>query len=128
VQTGAFYQWQTPGTDDADGWAKDPGRPAPHSWLPPALFTVLALAAGYTLARPGRRGARLPGAAAPPRRRYPQLYVPSVSEGGERCLDYGDFAVFGDREVLQEVRTILAAEGFQPARTRANDAAETPWG
>jgi hypothetical protein len=46
-----------------------------------------------------------------------QLEVPWVSRGGDRCLDYGAFAVFGDPTLLQEVRAILDDEGFQPART-----------
>jgi hypothetical protein len=31
----------------------------------------------------------------------------------ERVLDYGGFAVYGDPELIQEVRSILASEGFQ---------------
>ncbi len=45
-----------------------------------------------------------------------EVYFPWVSEGGDRLLDYGDFAVFGDPEMLGEVRDILAAEGFRLAR------------
>jgi hypothetical protein len=41
---------------------------------------------------------------------------PGVAGSGHRCLDYGAFAVFGDPEVVEEVQTILAAEGFPPAR------------
>jgi hypothetical protein len=37
---------------------------------------------------------------------------------GGRALDYGDFAVYGDPALLQEVRSILAAQGF---RTTAGD-------
>jgi hypothetical protein len=33
----------------------------------------------------------------------------------DRVLDYGDFVVYGDPELLQEVRSILAADGFQVA-------------
>jgi hypothetical protein len=44
------------------------------------------------------------------------LYIPWVTEGGEQCLDYGDFAVFGDRDMVQEVRAILAEKGFQLGR------------
>lgn len=39
-------------------------------------------------------------------------YLPWVSEGGDGCLDYGQFTVYGDPQLLQEVRTILAAAGF----------------
>ena len=45
-----------------------------------------------------------------------QIYFPGVAGDGHRCLDYGTFAVFGDPELLNEVQTILAAEGFPPAR------------
>ena len=31
----------------------------------------------------------------------------------DRVLDYGGFAVYGDPELIQEVRSILASEGFQ---------------
>jgi hypothetical protein len=41
---------------------------------------------------------------------------PGVAGSGHRRLDYGVFAVFGDPELLEEVQTILAAEGFPPAR------------
>ena len=37
---------------------------------------------------------------------------PWVFEGGDRCLRYDVFAVFGDRDALAKVRVILAAEGF----------------
>jgi hypothetical protein len=42
-------------------------------------------------------------------------YVPGVSDGGDRCLAYGPFAVYGDPELLEEVRAILAAEGYRPS-------------
>jgi hypothetical protein len=40
-----------------------------------------------------------------------RTYVPWINEGGERCLDCGAFAVFGDAGMLREIRDILAAEG-----------------
>jgi hypothetical protein len=141
--------------------------------LPLALASVLALAAGYALPRPGRRGGDMLDAVVAVQRRSPrflvteptppanwvqtgalylcraprsaadvdglgkqpshldprwagvicfkgtadprQFDVPWVSGGGDRCLHYPDFAVFGDPELLQEVRAILAAEGFQLA-------------
>jgi hypothetical protein len=147
------------------------------SWVPLALASLLALAAGYALSRSGRRGGDMLDAVAAVQRRSPRFlvsepapsanwarsgalylcrrprtaedvdglgkhpwtpdprwagvvcfkglanlhlsrlsYFPWVSEGGDRCLDYGDFAVFGDPELLQEVRAILAAEGFQASR------------
>jgi hypothetical protein len=36
-----------------------------------------------------------------------------LSGAHDRLLDYGDFVVYGDPELIQEVRPILAAEGFQ---------------
>jgi hypothetical protein len=44
-------------------------------------------------------------------RHFPLVYV-----WQERCLDYGDFAVYGDRDLLGEVRLVLAREGFQTIR------------
>jgi hypothetical protein len=41
-------------------------------------------------------------------------YVPGVSDGGDRCLVYSTFAVYGDPELLEEVRALLAAEGLRP--------------
>ena len=35
--------------------------------------------------------------------------------GNSRCLRYGTFAVYGDDEMLREVRDILAGEGFRLA-------------
>jgi hypothetical protein len=42
------------------------------------------------------------------------LYIPWVSEGGDHCIFYGTFAVFGDPKLLAKIRTILASKGFQP--------------
>jgi hypothetical protein len=42
-------------------------------------------------------------------------YVPWVSEGCG-CLPYGQFAVFGDPDLLEEVRGILIEAGYRPAR------------
>ncbi len=90
VQTGSLYLCRTPRTaEDVQDLSKDPNRPDPR-WAGVVCFK---------------------GTADPH-----QVYVPWVAEGGDRCLDYGAFAVFGDPEVLCEVRAILAAEGFQPAR------------
>jgi hypothetical protein len=41
--------------------------------------------------------------------------LPLLSGPRERLLDYGDFAVYGDPELLQEVRAILEGAGLQPA-------------
>jgi hypothetical protein len=38
---------------------------------------------------------------------------PFLSGPPDRILDYGDFVVYGDPELIQEVRSILASEGFQ---------------
>jgi hypothetical protein len=46
----------------------------------------------------------------------PREIVPWAGAGGDHCLDYGDFAVFGDRDMVREIRAILAAEGFQLIR------------
>jgi hypothetical protein len=40
---------------------------------------------------------------------------PLVSLWPGECLDYGDFAVYGDRDLLREVEAILASEGFEAA-------------
>lgn len=42
-----------------------------------------------------------------------QVYVRWASEGSDRCLDYGTFAVFGDPDLLEEVQPLLADAGFQ---------------
>lgn len=39
-------------------------------------------------------------------------YTPRASDD-DRCLKYGAFVVFGDAEMLQVVRDILAREGFK---------------
>jgi hypothetical protein len=38
--------------------------------------------------------------------------LPLLSGPRERVLDYGDFAVYGDPELLQEVRPVLDSAGF----------------
>jgi hypothetical protein len=43
--------------------------------------------------------------------------LPLLSGPRERLLDYGDFAVYGDPELIQVVRSILASEGFQESAT-----------
>ena len=40
-----------------------------------------------------------------------QPYVPWICDGGPRCLDGGAFAVYGDPQLLHEIREILAAQG-----------------
>jgi hypothetical protein len=42
-------------------------------------------------------------------------YLAWLSDGGDRCLNYGGFAVFGDPEMINEVSAILTAEGFHVA-------------
>jgi hypothetical protein len=92
VQTGALYLCRKPRTAaDLDGLSQHPCRPDPR-WAGVVCF----------------RGTADPH----------QLDVPWVSAGGDGCLHYGAFAVFGDPEVLQDMRAILAAEGFQLARDR----------
>jgi hypothetical protein len=89
-QSGALYLCRTPRTaQEVDGLSKHPGRPDPR-WAGVVCFKATA--------NPN------------------QFYVPWVADGGDRCLDYGAFAVFGDTELLQEMRAILAAEGFHALR------------
>jgi len=45
-------------------------------------------------------------------------YLAWLADGGERCLLYGGFAVFGDPDMLEEMRAILAAEGFHQTTSR----------
>jgi hypothetical protein len=40
-------------------------------------------------------------------------YIPWVTDGGECCLRFRTFAVYGDPAVLREVRAILAAAGHR---------------
>jgi hypothetical protein len=54
----------------------------------------------YFKARGGRRDRRLAFLSAP----------------NDRALDCGDFGIYGDPELLKEVRRILAEEGFEVAR------------
>src|SRR5262245_61845599 len=89
AQTGALYLCRSPrSAEDVEALTLRPWRP--ERWAGVVCF----------------RGTTDPN----------QHYVPWVTEAGDRCLDYGAFSVFGDPEVLQEVRAILAAEGFQPVR------------
>jgi hypothetical protein len=86
AQAGALYLCRTPRTAaEVEALGKDPRRPDPR-WTGVVCFKGMA----------------------DPRR----MVDPWVSEGGDRCLDYGAFAVFGDPTLLQEVRAILDAEGF----------------
>src|SRR5262249_47221956 len=163
-----------PSTERPAMWFSSLLQSAKRAPGPLVLVAVLALAAGYALPRPARRGGGMMDAVAaeqrgappflvrgpPPPAHWgqggapslgrrgkaaPEMETPShdprrpgarwagvvcfkgtaaprqhyglwVVAGGDRCLDYGNFAVFGDPELLQEVRTILAAEGFQPVR------------
>jgi hypothetical protein len=85
---GALYLCRTPRTAaEVDDLGKQPSRPDP-SWAGVVCF----------------KGTGDPH----------ELDFPWVSEGGDRCLLYPEFAVFGDPEMLNEVRAILSAEGFQP--------------
>jgi hypothetical protein len=89
-QMGALYLCRQQKTvADMDDLSKDPTRPDPR-WTGVVCF----------------KGTADPN----------QLHVPWIAEGGDRCLIYDTFAVFGDAEVLQEVQTILAAEGFHIVR------------
>ena len=85
---GQVVGWADTTAEDVDGLSKYPWRPDPR-WEGAVCFKGTA----------------------DPR----QIYVPWAWEGGDLCLDYGDFVVFGDPELLREVRAILDAEGFQPA-------------
>jgi hypothetical protein len=90
VKTGALYLCRRPRTaEEMDALSKYPGRPDSR-WLGVVCF----------------KGTSDPH----------QLDVPWVSEGGNRCLHYGTFVVFGDAEMLEEVRIILTGEGFQLTR------------
>lgn len=90
VRTGALYLSRTPRTaEEMEALSRDPNRNDP-AWTGVVCFKGLS----------------------DPH----QVYTPWVSEGGDRCLDYGEFAVFGDPKMLQEIRTILTARGFQPLR------------
>ncbi len=87
---GALYLCRAPRTAaDVDGLGKQPSLPDPR-WAGVVCF----------------RGTDDPSV----------FDVPWVSEGGDRCLRYPNFAVFGDPDMLKEVQALLAAEGFQPAR------------
>jgi hypothetical protein len=89
VRSGTLYLCRTARTAvEVDGLSKHPQLPDPN-WAGVVCFK---------------------GTADPS-----QFDIPWVSEGGDRCLKYGVFAIFGDPEVLQEVRAILEAEGFQSA-------------
>ncbi len=41
--------------------------------------------------------------------------LPFLPAPGDRALDYRDFGVYGDPDLLKEVRSILAEQGFVPA-------------
>jgi hypothetical protein len=49
------------------------------------------------------------------RGRHRERMLAFLPAPADRALDYGDFAVYGDPALLQEVRSILAARGFQTA-------------
>jgi len=74
--------------EDLDRLSRRPGRPA-SGWAGVVCFQGTA----------GPRGS----------------YIPRVSDGGEGCLHYGAFAVYGDPELLGEVRAALAADSIRPA-------------
>jgi hypothetical protein len=50
-------------------------------------------------------------------RHQPPAHTPGV-DGNSRCLRYSTFAAYGDDEMLQEVKDILAAAGFRLAPVR----------
>ena len=88
ARSGTLYLCRTPRAAlDLDSLLPDPGQEAPR-WAGVVCF----------------RGTADPN----------RLDAPRVQEGRDRCLRYRDFEVFGDPEVLQEVRAILDAEGFRP--------------
>jgi hypothetical protein len=144
-----------------------------RSWLQLGLVAALALAAGYAVPRPEKKGGDMLDAVAAVLRSSPLHLMtergcpPSwVTEGGiylsrtsksaddvedlvkhplrydgrwhgvvyfkacahrdrvvypflsgprERLLDYGDFTVYGDPELLREIRPVLDSAGFQAA-------------
>jgi hypothetical protein len=47
--------------------------------------------------------------------RHRERMLPFLPGPGDRALDYGDFGVYGDPDLLKEVRSILAEQGFLPA-------------
>ena len=103
----------------------EPPVPAPASWARtgPAIYLCSTLRAAEEVdslsKHPGKPDPRWGGIvcfrATLDEHAY---YHPWVSEGGDRCLHFGTFAVYGDREALQEVRAILVSEGFKPASGR----------
>ncbi len=140
-----------------------------------SLLALVALALGYALPRPQRRGADLLDAAAAVQRRAPLFlvsesepsagwvrqgslylcrsarglaeiaalkhnpwrrgsrwagivcfrgtvdpslaYDPWLSEADACCLHYGTFALYGDPNLVREIQSILALEGFHPGRS-----------
>jgi hypothetical protein len=49
------------------------------------------------------------------RARRGQAVLPFLPGSADRVLDYGDFAVYGDPKLLQEVRAVLSDQGFEAA-------------
>jgi hypothetical protein len=45
-----------------------------------------------------------------------------MSGAGDRLLDYGDFVVYGDPELVQEVRSVLTSAGFEPTADASQQA------
>jgi hypothetical protein len=43
------------------------------------------------------------------------VVYPFLPADGEHALDYGEFAVYGDPELVQEVRVVLADQGYEAA-------------
>jgi hypothetical protein len=92
ARSGSVYLCRSARTaTEVDGLAKHPWTPDPR-WTGVVCFRA-------TVDRKG-------------------LYVPWIAEGGDRCLVYAEFAVFGDAQLLREVHAILADEGFHPAPDR----------
>ena len=90
---GALYLCRAPRTgDEMEALCKDRSRAGP-GWAGVVCF----------------RGTADPGF----------RYLPGASDGGANCLHYGAFAVYGDPEMLEEVREALAAEGFGRPRAPA---------
>jgi hypothetical protein len=87
VRSGALYLSRRPKTPEAvEELSIDPRRPDPN-WAGVVCFRGTA---------------------------DPNVYVlPWLEAGTDRCIAYDDFAVYGDPELIQEVKCILATEGFR---------------
>jgi hypothetical protein len=56
--------------------------------------------------------------------RHRERMLPFLPGPGDRILDYGDFGVYGDPDLVKEVRSILLEQGFVPAGPEMASAAQ----